>query len=104
MIDSKKMWQQLSPIAKKHFDAETLETRNSDSHDFYEVAVWGIRDALIAAYMVGHQQGRIDSVNSRYGINNATVCDACDHIFAPYPRNETDRGDFCDNCLENPYE
>lgn len=40
-------------IAKEHFNIDTLETRKSDSLDFYDVAVWCVRDALDAAYEAG---------------------------------------------------
>ena len=45
--------QLLTEIAKKHLNLETLETRNSDSLDFHEVAVWAIKDALQEAYEAG---------------------------------------------------
>jgi hypothetical protein len=35
----------LTGIARQHLDLETLETRNSDSLDFHDLAVWGIRAA-----------------------------------------------------------
>jgi ABC-type transporter Mla subunit MlaD len=40
-------------IAKEHLRIETLETRRSDSLDFHDVSVWGVRDALEAAYKAG---------------------------------------------------
>ena len=43
----------LAEIAKKHFDIETLETRNSDSQDFHDISIWQIRDALWAAFQAG---------------------------------------------------
>ena len=43
----------LAEIAQKHFDIETLETRNSDGLDFHDVSVWQIRDALWAAFQAG---------------------------------------------------
>jgi hypothetical protein len=43
----------LAEIAMKHFFIDTVETRNSDSLDFHEVAVWAIRSALEAAYAAG---------------------------------------------------
>lgn len=43
----------LAEIAMKHFFIDTLETRNSDSLDFHDVAVWAIRSALEAAYAAG---------------------------------------------------
>lgn len=47
----------LLKIAKKHFDVDTLETRNSDSKDFYEVSVWSIKEALEEAYANGYKNG-----------------------------------------------
>jgi hypothetical protein len=38
-----------------HLFIETLETRNSDRLDFHEVSVWGVKNALMAAYEVGRQ-------------------------------------------------
>ena len=43
----------LLEIAQKHLHVETLEERKSDSLDFHEVSVWGIKDALEAAYAAG---------------------------------------------------
>jgi len=48
-----KIDQLLTEIAKKHLSLETLETRNSDSLDFHDVAVWAIKDALQEAYEAG---------------------------------------------------
>ena len=45
----------LTMISKKHLDIETLETRHSDRLDFHDVAVWGIREALQAAFEAGKQ-------------------------------------------------
>ena len=45
--------QLLTDIAKKHLNIETLETRNSDSLDFHDVAVWSLKDALQEAYEAG---------------------------------------------------
>ena len=39
----------ITQIAKKHLDIETLETRNSDGDDFYDIAVWSIKAALLEA-------------------------------------------------------
>ena len=44
-------------IAQKHLFIETLETRNSDSLDFHDVAVWSVRDALEAAFKAGVELG-----------------------------------------------
>jgi hypothetical protein len=43
----------LAGIAKAHLFIETLETRHSDRLDFHNVAVWGVQDALEAAFMAG---------------------------------------------------
>jgi len=40
-------------IANEHLYIETLETQHSDRLDFHEVAVWGIKCALAAAYAAG---------------------------------------------------
>ncbi len=40
-------------IAEKHLGIETLRERKSDSLDFHEVSVWGLRAALQAAYKAG---------------------------------------------------
>lgn len=45
--------QLLTEIAKKHLSLETLETRNSDSLDFHDVAVWSLKDVLQEAYEAG---------------------------------------------------
>jgi hypothetical protein len=47
--------EKLARIAQQHLDLETLETRNSDSLDFHDLAVWGIRAALDAAYKAGQE-------------------------------------------------
>lgn len=44
----------LAEIAKLKLHIETLETRRSDSLDFHEVSVWGVKDALLAAYEAGY--------------------------------------------------
>jgi hypothetical protein len=43
----------LSDIAKKFLGVATLDTRNSDTQDFYDLAVWSIKAALAAAYEAG---------------------------------------------------
>ena len=50
----------LSPAAQAEIEAiaqvlaiETLETRNADSLDFHDRAVWVIKEALEAAYLAG---------------------------------------------------
>lgn len=50
----------LLEIARTHLarEIETLETRRSDSLDFHDVAVWGIRAALNAAYERGRAAER----------------------------------------------
>jgi len=48
-------------IAKRHLLVDTLETRNSDSQDFYEVAVWCLKAALLEAYQAGMNASAIDA-------------------------------------------
>jgi hypothetical protein len=40
-------------IAREHLGIATLETRQSDSLDFHEVSVWGVKNALSHAYQAG---------------------------------------------------
>ena len=47
----------IKKIAQNHFDIETLETRNSDSLDFHDVAVWQIKKALEDAFRAGMEVG-----------------------------------------------
>lgn len=46
----------LQAIARLHLNVETLRTRNSDSQDFHDLAVWAIESALNAAFEAGKQQ------------------------------------------------
>jgi hypothetical protein len=43
----------IEAIARNILEIETLAERKSDSLDFHEVSVWGLRDALLAAYELG---------------------------------------------------
>jgi hypothetical protein len=43
----------LPAIAKQHLGIPTLERRNSDRLDFHDVAVWGVKAALQAAFDAG---------------------------------------------------
>lgn len=52
-------------IAQEHLRVETLVVRNRDSLDFHEVSVWGIRDALQAAYDLGKTVGAAQRVQRR---------------------------------------
>ena len=45
----------IAVLANKHLGLETLETRNSDSLDFSDQAVWSLKAALEAAYEAGAQ-------------------------------------------------
>jgi len=47
----------LTQIAKQHLGIRTLETRNSDRFDFHDVHVNCLKDALYAAYVIGHESG-----------------------------------------------
>ena len=47
----------LTLIAQKHLGIDTLQTRNADSLDFHDTAVWCIRDALEAAFKAGIEVG-----------------------------------------------
>lgn len=43
----------LEKIARDHLFIQTLETQMSDRLDFHEVSVWGIKNALQAAFEAG---------------------------------------------------
>lgn len=45
----------LEKIAKDILFVETLETRNSDGLDFYDISVWGLKRTLLQAYKLGQQ-------------------------------------------------
>lgn len=51
----------LLKIAMKHFpaveDRGSLETRNNDHEDFFEVSVWSLKAALEEAYKAGLKEG-----------------------------------------------
>jgi hypothetical protein len=55
--------QLLQRIAAEHLFVETLETRNSDRLDFYDVSVWGIHQALIDAFEAGRLAGSNNTPN-----------------------------------------
>jgi hypothetical protein len=44
---------ELERIARDVLKIETLDTRRSDSLDFYDLAVWSVREALTQAYAAG---------------------------------------------------
>jgi len=58
-------------IAQKHLFIETLETRNSDSLDFHDVSVWGVRDALEAAFKAGVEVGMASTEPKQSGLRNS---------------------------------
>lgn len=45
----------IAKIASNILRLDTLETRHSDTLDFHDLAVWSIREALIAAYNAGKE-------------------------------------------------
>lgn len=45
--------QKLEKIAQEKLGVDTLEQRWSDSLDFYDLSVWQIKAALVAAYEAG---------------------------------------------------
>ena len=55
VMDTQKLEQLLNQIAAEHLHIDTLATRNSDRLDFHEVSVWGLKEALQAAFTAGQQ-------------------------------------------------
>lgn len=45
----------LTKIVKNRIGAETLETRNSDRLDFYDISVWALKEMLEQAYEAGRK-------------------------------------------------
>ena len=54
-MNAKQLERLLNQIAAEHLYIDTLATRNSDSLDFHEVSVWGLKEALQAAFTAGQQ-------------------------------------------------
>lgn len=52
------MQKEIFRIATKYLGVDTLESRHSDSLDFYDCAVWKIEEALEAAYLSGFKEGK----------------------------------------------
>jgi hypothetical protein len=50
-----KMNKTIDRIAQEHLNLHTLDSRNSDSLDFHDLAVWNIKAALEAAYAAGRK-------------------------------------------------
>ena len=48
----------LTLIAQKHLGIDTLQTRNADSLDFHNTAVWCLKDALEAAFQAGVEHAK----------------------------------------------
>ena len=58
MTETQELFNQvLTRIAQKNLGIVTLETQNSDSLDFHDVAVWQIKDALRDAFFAGMNCG-----------------------------------------------
>ena len=59
-MNKKSIEAELVRIAQEHISAmegrPDLRPHNSDSADFFEVSVWELRSALLAAYELGRQQ------------------------------------------------
>jgi hypothetical protein len=54
----KKIEKKLEEIAKEELFIETLNTRNSDGLDFYDVSVWVVKKALELAFELGREEGK----------------------------------------------
>ena len=54
-MNAKQLERLLNQIAAEHLHIDTLATRNSGSLDFHEVSVWGLKEALQAAFTAGQQ-------------------------------------------------
>ena len=54
-------------IAKRILRIDTLDTSNADALDFHELAVWSIREALVAAYDAGAKATADDRITGQEG-------------------------------------
>ena len=48
----------ISEIAVKFLGVKTLETQNSDTLDFHDLAVWTLKAALEAAFSAGYESAQ----------------------------------------------
>ena len=48
----------LEDIARDELRIPTQRERKSDRHDFHEVSVWDLKDALLAAYRAGQNDAK----------------------------------------------
>jgi hypothetical protein len=64
--------EKLESIARHHVPAlnnlnrcqNGLDTMNNDADDFFEVSVWGLKEALIEAYLLGEKNGHKETLAS----------------------------------------
>jgi len=49
-------------IAKRSLGITTLETRNSDRLDFYDVSCSSVRESLEDAYLAGYEAGKRENL------------------------------------------
>ena len=56
-MNQKKKNEMIAEIARRVLEIETLEERKSDSLDFHEVSVWGLKRALEQAFEAGQRDG-----------------------------------------------
>ena len=52
-------------IAQKHFNVDTLQTRNLDRLDFYDVSVASIKAALEEAYQAGKKERKTEKNSNK---------------------------------------
>jgi hypothetical protein len=62
-MDAKTLERLLNQIAAEHLHIDTLATLNSDRLDFHEVSVWGLKEALQAAFTAGQQSKQTTQPN-----------------------------------------
>ena len=57
---NEKLYKELLKIANEELriGREDLENHNSDSEDFLEVSIWGLKAALVKAYELGKQEAK----------------------------------------------
>jgi hypothetical protein len=67
---NKREQQTIEEIARKELLIDTLETQYSDSLDFHDCCVAGIKDALTAAFEAGRKAGKAAATKKQASLYN----------------------------------
>jgi hypothetical protein len=72
--------EKLEDIARHHVPAlsgrvgrNVLDTMDNDADDFFEMSVWGLKEALIEAYLLGERRGHVETKATHKQINDLAI-------------------------------